>query len=128
MTTLHEILREKLDTPVYRIDIDASVLEAVQRMNEYSIGALIVFRLLSYVPLPGIDPPAWEQIFNTQSGGILGMGDEARADVPPGLERHPLQRRGEGEADEAAANHDHGVFRVLRTPKPLPVSCRGSAK
>src|SRR4029079_15066634 len=27
----------------------------------------------TYIPLPGIDPAGWEQIFNTQAGGILGM-------------------------------------------------------
>src|SRR5579862_302776 len=39
----------------------------------FTVGALLVYRLGTYIPLPGIDPNAWEQIFNTQSGGILGM-------------------------------------------------------
>src|ERR1700693_1527157 len=39
----------------------------------FTLGALIVYRLGTYIPLPGIDPTAWEQIFRTQSGGILGM-------------------------------------------------------
>jgi preprotein translocase subunit SecY len=39
----------------------------------FTVGALIVYRLGTYIPLPGIDPSAWEQIFKTQSGGILGM-------------------------------------------------------
>src|SRR6201989_808538 len=39
----------------------------------FTVGALLVYRLGTYIPLPGIDPAAWEQIFNTQSGGILGM-------------------------------------------------------
>jgi preprotein translocase subunit SecY len=39
----------------------------------FTVGALLVYRLGTYIPLPGIDPTAWEQIFNTQSGGILGM-------------------------------------------------------
>src|SRR4026209_2262125 len=38
-----------------------------------TVGALLVYRLGTYIPLPGIDPNAWSQIFNTQSGGILGM-------------------------------------------------------
>jgi preprotein translocase subunit SecY len=37
----------------------------------FTIGALIVFRLLSYVPMPGIDPQAMAQLFNTQRGGVL---------------------------------------------------------
>ena len=39
----------------------------------FTLGALLVYRLGTYIPLPGIDPTAWEQIFNTNSGGILGM-------------------------------------------------------
>jgi preprotein translocase subunit SecY len=39
----------------------------------FTLGALIVYRLGTYIPLPGIDPAAWQQIFNTQAGGILGM-------------------------------------------------------
>jgi len=37
----------------------------------FTIGALIVFRLLSHVPLPGIDPKALETLFNTTKGGVL---------------------------------------------------------
>jgi preprotein translocase subunit SecY len=39
----------------------------------FTLGALLVYRLGTYIPLPGIDPAQWEQIFRTQSGGILGM-------------------------------------------------------
>src|ERR1700741_2259024 len=39
----------------------------------FTVGALLVYRLGTYIPLPGIDPAAWEQIFNTQSGGIHRM-------------------------------------------------------
>jgi preprotein translocase subunit SecY len=34
---------------------------------------LLVFRFGTYIPLPGIDPSAWDQIFRSQAGGILGM-------------------------------------------------------
>ena len=37
----------------------------------FTVGALIVFRLLSYVPLPGIDPTAMLQLANKTSGGVL---------------------------------------------------------
>src|ERR1700712_4321414 len=39
----------------------------------FTVGALLVYRLGTYIPLPGIDPAQWDQIFRTQSGGILGM-------------------------------------------------------
>ncbi|MFC3711375.1 preprotein translocase subunit SecY [Sphingoaurantiacus capsulatus] len=37
----------------------------------FTLGALIVFRLMSFVPLPGIDPIALEQLFNRTQGGVL---------------------------------------------------------
>ena len=41
----------------------------------FTIGALIVYRLGTYLPLPGIDPGALADIFSQQSSGILGMFD-----------------------------------------------------
>jgi preprotein translocase subunit SecY len=37
----------------------------------FTIGALIVFRLLSYVPLPGVDPTALGLLSQKTSGGVL---------------------------------------------------------
>jgi preprotein translocase subunit SecY len=37
----------------------------------FTVGALIIFRLLSYVPLPGIDPRALNTLFETTRGGVL---------------------------------------------------------
>jgi preprotein translocase subunit SecY len=37
----------------------------------FTLGALIIFRLLSFVPLPGIDPRALNALFNTTRGGVL---------------------------------------------------------
>lgn len=37
----------------------------------FTIGALIVFRLCSFVPLPGIDPQALAQLFDRTAGGML---------------------------------------------------------
>ena len=39
----------------------------------FTIGALILFRLLSFVPVPGIDPVAMQALYQTQSGGILDV-------------------------------------------------------
>ena len=47
--------------------------EELKKRIWFTVGALLVYRLGTYIPLPGIDPAAWEQIFNTQAGGILGM-------------------------------------------------------
>ena len=41
----------------------------------FTVGALIVYRLGTYLPLPGIDPGALADIFSQQSSGILGMFD-----------------------------------------------------
>ncbi len=39
----------------------------------FVLGALVVFRLGSHIPVPGIDPVAMKQFFDSQSDGILGM-------------------------------------------------------
>ena len=39
----------------------------------FTLAALIVYRFGTYIPVPGIDPVVMEQIFEQQSGGILGM-------------------------------------------------------
>src|SRR5918911_186326 len=37
----------------------------------FTVGALIIFRLLSFVPLPGIDPRALANLFQRTQGGVL---------------------------------------------------------
>ncbi|WP_265570104.1 preprotein translocase subunit SecY [Sphingomicrobium nitratireducens] len=37
----------------------------------FTLGALVLFRFLSFVPIPGIDPRAMASLFNTQRGGVL---------------------------------------------------------
>jgi len=39
----------------------------------FTLGALILFRLLSFVPVAGIDPVAMNALYQTQSGGILDV-------------------------------------------------------
>ncbi len=39
----------------------------------FTLGALVLFRLLSFVPMPGIDPAAMASLYQTQSGGILSV-------------------------------------------------------
>jgi len=47
--------------------------EELKKRIWFTLGALLVYRLGTYIPLPGIDPSAWEAAFKTQAGGILGM-------------------------------------------------------
>ncbi|MGB6535555.1 MAG: preprotein translocase subunit SecY [Xanthobacteraceae bacterium] len=47
--------------------------EELKKRIWFTLSALLVYRLGTYIPLPGIDPAAWDKIFNQQSGGILGM-------------------------------------------------------
>jgi preprotein translocase subunit SecY len=39
----------------------------------FTLGALVLFRFLSYVPIPGVDPAAMAALFETQSGGVLDL-------------------------------------------------------
>ncbi len=41
----------------------------------FTLGALIIYRLGTYIPLPGINPGALSDVFSQQSSGILGMFD-----------------------------------------------------
>ena len=47
----------------------------LKRRLLFTMLALIVFRLGTFIPLPGIDPKVLSDIFSKNSGGILGMFD-----------------------------------------------------
>jgi preprotein translocase subunit SecY len=57
----------------------AAMIGDVARFSElrqrllFLIGALIVYRIGTFIPVPGIDPIALEQFFDAQSGTILTM-------------------------------------------------------
>jgi len=39
----------------------------------FTLGALIIYRLGTYIPIPGINQAEFARIFSSQAGGILGM-------------------------------------------------------
>jgi preprotein translocase subunit SecY len=39
----------------------------------FTLGALVIYRLGTYIPIPGIDPAALQEVFSRNVGGILGM-------------------------------------------------------
>src|SRR5215469_1181711 len=41
----------------------------------FTLGALVIYRLGTYIPLPGIDPQILNEIFKSQSGGLLDIFD-----------------------------------------------------
>jgi preprotein translocase subunit SecY len=45
----------------------------LKRRLWFTVGALIIYRLGTYIPIPGIDPVVLDEIFQQQAGGILGM-------------------------------------------------------
>ena len=45
----------------------------LQKRLLFTFGALIIYRLGTYIPLPGIDTAVIADVFEQQSGGILGM-------------------------------------------------------
>jgi preprotein translocase subunit SecY len=46
--------------------------EELKKRIWFTLGALLVYRLGTYIPLPGIDPLAFAQAFQQQQG-MLGM-------------------------------------------------------
>ena len=57
----------------------ASALGEITRFTElrqrllFLVGALVVYRIGTYIPVPGIDPNALQNFFQDQSGTILSM-------------------------------------------------------
>ncbi|HEX2542160.1 MAG TPA: preprotein translocase subunit SecY [Caldimonas sp.] len=45
----------------------------LRRRLIFLLGALVVYRIGSYVPVPGIDPDQLQQMFQQQEGGILSL-------------------------------------------------------
>lgn len=50
----------------------AKATELKQRLL-FVMGALIVYRIGTYIPVPGIDPQIWGEIYSQKGGGILDM-------------------------------------------------------
>ena len=50
----------------------AKATELKQRIM-FVLGALIVYRIGTYIPVPGIDPHIWGEIYSQKGGGILDM-------------------------------------------------------
>jgi preprotein translocase subunit SecY len=47
--------------------------EELKKRIWFTLGALLIYRLGTYIPLPGINPEALAQAFQRQSGGVLGL-------------------------------------------------------
>lgn len=47
----------------------------LKRRIWFTLGALVIYRLGTYIPLPGIDPVILAEIFRQQQGGVLGIFD-----------------------------------------------------
>jgi preprotein translocase subunit SecY len=45
----------------------------LQKRIWFTLIALVVYRIGTFIPIPGVDPAAFAQAFQSQAGGILGM-------------------------------------------------------
>ena len=64
--------RDKLVNPAAALGEATRFSDLRQRLI-FLIGALIVYRIGTFIPVPGIDPIALEQFFEQQDGTILSM-------------------------------------------------------
>lgn len=67
MVSLAEKMAANMDMSAF------SKAEELKKRLWFTVLALIVFRLGTFIPLPGIDPHILSDIFSKQSNGILGM-------------------------------------------------------
>src|SRR5262249_17266079 len=56
----------------------------------FTLGALVIYRLGTYIPLPGIDPQILNEIFKSQSGGLPHIFDMFSGGAPGRLTIFPL--------------------------------------
>ena len=45
----------------------------LKRRLWFTLGALVIYRLGTYIPIPGVDPSVLKDVFAQNAGGILGM-------------------------------------------------------
>ena len=67
MVSLAEKMAANMDMSAF------SKADELKKRLWFTVLALIVFRLGTFIPLPGIDPHVLAEIFEKNSGGILGM-------------------------------------------------------
>jgi len=66
------VAKDKLVNPAAALGEAARFSDLRQRLL-FLVGALIVYRIGTFIPVPGIDPVALEQFFDQQDGTILSM-------------------------------------------------------
>jgi len=66
------VAKDKLVNPAAALGEATRFADLRQRLL-FLVGALIVYRVGTFIPVPGIDPVALEQFFNQQDGTILSM-------------------------------------------------------
>src|SRR6201984_3889284 len=49
--------------------------EELKKRIWFTLGALLVYRLGTYIPVPGVDASVMGEMLNKHGGGILGMFD-----------------------------------------------------
>lgn len=67
MASLAEKMANNMDMSAF------SKADELKKRLLFTVLALIVFRLGTFIPLPGVDPNVLKDIFTRNSGGILGM-------------------------------------------------------
>ncbi|MEQ1771170.1 MAG: preprotein translocase subunit SecY, partial [Devosia sp.] len=68
-----------------------SKAKALQQRIWFTLGALLVYRLGTYIPVPGIDPDAYATQFQQAQQGIAGMFDMFAGGA---VQRRAMRRNG----------------------------------
>ena len=84
----------------------------LQKRLLFTLGALIIYRLGTYIPIPGIDPVVLDEVFQQQAGGILGMfnmfaGGRARAHDDLRAQHHAVHLGGDHHSADDDGSRRH---------------------
>ena len=94
-----------------------SKAEELKKRIWFTLGALLVYRLGTYIPLPGINIEALTQAFQQQSQGILGMFNMFAGGAVP-KDKLTIEVTGASRPAIAAVEKAGGTVKVAQSAPP----------
>lgn len=97
----------------------------LRRRAVFLLLALVVYRIGAHIPVPGIDPDQLAKLFQSQSGGILGMTRSTKRETSSRSDVGPIAADASSKSRRRKANPDLQRKRCNGSPDCMR-SSRGS--